>query len=210
MFRLHSFLEISVVCFPLHPQSTVGPCVFTLCALLSCRVARVCEELRSLVGVPHAGLAAPREERPCGSLWGCEEGPVLPTQGDGPVPGVEGLWGPPALRRSPEGRKLQAIGAAQTWIRPLHSWDASEHQRTDQNSRHCVEEKEHAWSTRWIHAKMIYVIPSFPFWWDCQSSPPSLPVKMVEAIETRHPTLFPSPLIFMQLFNYFFIFCSTW
>lgn len=32
MFRLHSFLEISVVCFPLHPKSTVGPCVFTLCA----------------------------------------------------------------------------------------------------------------------------------------------------------------------------------
>lgn len=137
--------------------------IYFLYSHLSCRVARVCEELCPLVGVPHIGLAELWEDCPRGPLWECEEGPVLPAEGDGPVSGFEGFWGPPSLCRGPEGWKLQAIRATKAWIWSLYSWNASEHQRTDQNSRRCLEEEEHVWSSRRIYAKMIYVIPSFSF-----------------------------------------------
>lgn len=144
-------------------------CRLTLCSHLSCRVARVCEELRSLVGIPHVGLAEFWEECPCGPLWGPEERPVLTAQRNGPVFGFEGLWGSSSLRRGPEGRKLQAIRTKKTWIWPLYSWNASEYQWTDQNGKHCPEEKKPVWSSRGIYAKMIYVTPLFllftPFNW---------------------------------------------
>lgn len=101
--------------------------VYVLSSRLFCRMARVCEELRPLVGVAHAGLAQLREERAGGPLRGSEEGPVLQAEGHGPVFGPEGLRGPPALRRGPEGRELQTIGAAEARVRSLHSRNASEH-----------------------------------------------------------------------------------
>lgn len=132
--------------------------VHFLSSHLSCRVARVCAELCALVGVPHAGLAELWEERPGGPLWGSEEGPVLQAERDGSVSWFEGFWGPPALRRGPEGWKLQAIRATKAWIRPLYSWNESEHQWTDQNSRRRIEEKADVWSSRGVSAKMINVI----------------------------------------------------
>ena len=132
---------------------------------LSCRVAWVCQELCPLVGVPHLGLVELWEERPRGPLWGPEEGPVLPAQGDGPVSEFEGFWGTPTLCGGPERWKLQAIRAAKTWIWPLYEWNASEHRWTDQNSKRCLEETEPVWSSRGIYAKMIYSMwsPRFPF-----------------------------------------------
>lgn len=134
----------------------------------SCRVARVCEELRAVVGVSHGGLADLWKERPRGPLWGSEEGPVLQAEGNGPVSGFEGLWGPAALCRGPERRELQAFGTAKARVRPIYSRNASKHRQTDHNSRCCFKEEDNVWNSRWIHAKMINqddklsVAPLFP------------------------------------------------
>lgn len=130
----------------------------------SCRVARVCEELCPMVGVPHCGLADLWKECPRSPLWGSEEGAVLQAEGNGPIPGFEGLWGPAALCRGSEGRKFQAFGTAKAGVRPVHSRNASEHRQTDHNSGCCFKEEDNVWNSTGIHAKMMNAISAFLFY----------------------------------------------
>ncbi|XP_060048929.1 sialate:O-sulfotransferase 2 isoform X2 [Erinaceus europaeus] len=64
-----------------------------------------------------------------GALRGPAAGPVRAARPHGGAAGRGGAGGPAAVRGEPEGRQLQALGAAQAGVRPLHGRHAAQHRR---------------------------------------------------------------------------------
>ncbi|XP_021112976.1 WSC domain-containing protein 2 isoform X2 [Heterocephalus glaber] len=91
------------------------------------KVAGVRAQLRPLVGHAHAGLAQVWQEGVGGALRGPEAGPLRAAGPHGQPAGRGRQGGPAAVRGEPEGWELQALGAAQARVRPVHGRHAEEH-----------------------------------------------------------------------------------